>query len=146
MILRFQLEVALVEGTLEVADVPGGLERRHARPARRERPDDARGCLQDIHWAFGELGYFPTYAIGNVMRAQLWAAIRDAGRRASTTRSPRATARPCATGWASTCTATAASSTRRSSLRRATGRSSTPRPLLEYLRAKYGALYELSSV
>ena len=41
-------------------------------------PDDAHGCLQDIHWAFGELGYFPTYALGNVVAAQLWAAARAA--------------------------------------------------------------------
>ncbi|MDQ3632411.1 MAG: carboxypeptidase M32, partial [Actinomycetota bacterium] len=39
-------------------------------------PDDAHGVLQDIHWSFGELGYFPTYAIGNIVAAQLWTALR----------------------------------------------------------------------
>jgi carboxypeptidase Taq len=39
-------------------------------------PSDANGCLQDIHWSLGILGYFPTYALGTLMSAQLWAAIR----------------------------------------------------------------------
>ena len=39
-------------------------------------PDDAHGVLQDIHWAYAELGYFPTYALGNVVAAQLWQAVR----------------------------------------------------------------------
>jgi carboxypeptidase Taq len=41
-------------------------------------PDDARGVLQDVHWSGGAIGYFPTYALGNVISLQLWAVVRDA--------------------------------------------------------------------
>jgi carboxypeptidase Taq len=43
-----------------------------------EVPDDARGVLQDIHWSYGGMGYFPTYALGNVISLQIWAAVREA--------------------------------------------------------------------
>ena len=43
-----------------------------------EVPDDARGVLQDVHWSGGSLGYFPTYALGNVISLQLWDVVRDA--------------------------------------------------------------------
>jgi len=76
VILRFELEVALIEGALAVADLPEAWNAGMMDLLGVEVPDDARGCLQDIHWSFGELGYFPTYAIGNVAAAQLWAALR----------------------------------------------------------------------
>jgi carboxypeptidase Taq len=41
-------------------------------------PDDARGVLQDVHWSSGGIGYFPTYALGNVISLQIWAAVREA--------------------------------------------------------------------
>ena len=41
-----------------------------------EVPDDARGCLQDIHWSMGSLGYFPSYALGNLYAAQFWATMK----------------------------------------------------------------------
>jgi carboxypeptidase Taq len=40
-------------------------------------PDDRRGCLQDVHWSIGAIGYFPTYTLGNLYAAQFWATIRD---------------------------------------------------------------------
>ncbi len=77
VILRFELELALMEGTLAVADIPAAWNDGMRDLLGVEVPDDRHGCLQDIHWAFGELGYFPTYAIGNVMSAQLWEALTD---------------------------------------------------------------------
>jgi len=80
VILRFELEVAMIEGTLPAADVPAAWNAGMRELLGVEVPDDARGALQDIHWSWGELGYFPTYAIGNVAAAQLWAALqRDVG-------------------------------------------------------------------
>ena len=65
VILRFELEVALIEGDLAVADVPAAWDEGMRRLLGVTVPDDRRGALQDIHWAFGELGYFPTYALGH---------------------------------------------------------------------------------
>jgi carboxypeptidase Taq len=76
VILRFELEVALVEGTLDVADVPQAWNDRMRELLGVEVPDAARGCLQDVHWAHGSIGYFPTYALGNVFAAQLWEVAR----------------------------------------------------------------------
>ena len=72
IVLRFELELALVEGSLEVADVPRAWADGMARLLGVEVTDDAHGCLQDIHWAEGMIGYFPTYTLGNLMAAQLW--------------------------------------------------------------------------
>ncbi len=76
VILRFELEVAMIEGTLPIADLPDAWNAGMKDLLGVEVPDDTHGVLQDIHWAFGELGYFPTYAIGNIAAAQLWEAMR----------------------------------------------------------------------
>ena len=59
-----------------------------------EVPDDASGVLQDVHWAAGSFGYFPTYSLGNVIAAQLWELVRGARCRTSTPSSPPASCRP----------------------------------------------------
>jgi carboxypeptidase Taq len=80
ILLRFDLERALVAGDLLPRDVPGAWNETFARYFGIAPPDDARGCLQDIHWSGGMLGYFPTYALGNMMAAQFFnAARRDLG-------------------------------------------------------------------
>jgi carboxypeptidase Taq len=78
IILRFELEVALLEGELAVADLPAAWNERMRELLGVEVPDDRRGVLQDIHWAFGDFGYFPTYALGNIAAAQLWEAAERA--------------------------------------------------------------------
>jgi carboxypeptidase Taq len=78
VILRFELELALVEGTLDVADLPAAWADKMREMLGIEVPDDLRGVLQDIHWSEGIIGYFPTYAIGNVLAAQLWRAASAA--------------------------------------------------------------------
>jgi carboxypeptidase Taq len=75
IILRFELEVALIEGSLAVADLPEAWNTAMKDLLGIDVPDDLHGVLQDIHWAFGELGYFPTYTLGNIIAAQLWQAI-----------------------------------------------------------------------
>lgn len=74
--LRFELELALLSGDLAVADVPGAWNEKVKAYLGLDVPDDARGCLQDIHWSFGGIGYFPTYTLGNLYAAQLMAAAR----------------------------------------------------------------------
>ena len=80
IILRFELEQELIEGRLAVADLPDAWNRRMEEYLGVEVPDDAHGVLQDMHWAGGAFGYFPTYALGNVMSVQIWdRAVRDLG-------------------------------------------------------------------
>ena len=72
IILRFELEVALFEGDLAVADLPDAWRERVRELLGLEVPDDANGVLQDVHWAAGGFGYFPTYSLGNITAGQLW--------------------------------------------------------------------------
>jgi carboxypeptidase Taq len=75
IILRFELELALIEGTLAVADLPTAWRDGMKRLLGVEVPSDALGCLQDVHWGAGSFGYFPSYALGCLIAAQLWEAI-----------------------------------------------------------------------
>jgi carboxypeptidase Taq len=72
IVLRFELELALVEGTLAIDDVPAAWNDAVERLIGLPVPSDAEGVLQDTHWGSGLIGYFPTYTIGNLMAAQLW--------------------------------------------------------------------------
>ena len=76
VMLRMEIEIALLEGTLAVKDLPEAWNSRMKDYLGVTPPDDAHGVLQDVHWAYGELGYFPTYALGNLISAQLWETIR----------------------------------------------------------------------
>jgi carboxypeptidase Taq len=75
IVLRFELELALIEGELAVADLPAAWAERTQAYLGLDVPDDAQGVLQDVHWAEGVFGYFPTYALGNVIAGQVWARI-----------------------------------------------------------------------
>jgi carboxypeptidase Taq len=75
--LRFELELALVEGRLGVKDLPDAWDEATHRLLGLEVPSITEGVLQDIHWGTGMIGYFPTYTIGNLMAAQLWRALSD---------------------------------------------------------------------
>jgi carboxypeptidase Taq len=80
VLLRFELERALVKGDLAVADVPAAWNAKMRELIGIAPPSDADGCLQDIHWSMGAFGYFPTYTLGNLYAAQLFeAAQRDLG-------------------------------------------------------------------
>jgi carboxypeptidase Taq len=72
IVLRFELELALVEGGLDVADLPAAFDEGMRRLLGVEVPDVAMGAMQDVHWAAGAFGYFPSYALGCVIAAQLW--------------------------------------------------------------------------
>jgi carboxypeptidase Taq len=76
VILRFRLEQALIAGTLDVADLPDAWAEGLRSLLGLTPPDDARGCLQDIHWYDGAFGYFPSYTLGAMAAAQLMAAAR----------------------------------------------------------------------
>ena len=71
IMLRFELELALVEGTLSVRDLPEAWNARMQEYLGVTPPTDADGVLQDIHWSAGLIGYFPTYSLGNLLSVQL---------------------------------------------------------------------------
>ncbi|WP_424950370.1 carboxypeptidase M32 [Deinococcus sp.] len=80
IMLRFELELALLEGTLAVRDLPEAWNARMGEFLGVTPPDDTRGVLQDIHWSAGLIGYFPTYTLGNLLSVQLLEAAKgDAG-------------------------------------------------------------------
>ncbi len=72
IVLRFELEQALIEGELSVADLPEAWNARVAQYLGLQVTDDADGVLQDVHWSAGLIGYFPTYALGNLIAGALW--------------------------------------------------------------------------
>ncbi len=72
IMLRVELELALIEGALRVSDLPDAWNTRMRDYLGLTPPDDARGVLQDIHWSAGLFGYFATYTLGNLIAAQLW--------------------------------------------------------------------------
>jgi carboxypeptidase Taq len=75
IMLRLELEIALMEGSLEVKDLPEAWNGRVEAYLGITPPSDALGVLQDVHWSGGMIGYFPTYALGNLVSAQLWEAM-----------------------------------------------------------------------
>ncbi|WP_420126184.1 carboxypeptidase M32 [Longimicrobium sp.] len=76
IMLRFDLERAMLRGDLSVADLPGVWNERMKSDLGLDVPSAREGVLQDIHWSMGAIGYFPTYTLGNLYAAQLWDALR----------------------------------------------------------------------
>ena len=140
--VRFELEVALIEGSLRVADVPAAWNARVEEYLGIVPADDAEGALQDIHWSGGSFGYFPTYAVGNVLSVQLYRAALEARPEIEDEigRGEFGALR----GWL-------AENVWRHGRRldpdeliaRATGRPLDPEPYLDYLETKFGELYPL---
>jgi carboxypeptidase Taq len=142
IILRFELEQALVSGDLQPADVPRAWNEKFDKSFRMTPPNDAQGCLQDIHWSMGGIGYFPTYTLGNLYAAQFMeAARRDLGdldddfRRGEFGRMK---------GWLNEKIHCPGQRFRAATLcEHVTGRPLSHKPLVNYLRDKYAPLYQL---
>jgi carboxypeptidase Taq len=77
IILRFELELALIEGSLTVDDAPAAWDEAMERLLGIQVPSPVDGILQDVHWSSGLMGYFPTYTLGNLIGAQLWERLRE---------------------------------------------------------------------
>ncbi len=76
IMLRFEIETGVLAGKLRVDEMPEVWNARMQEYLGVTPPNDALGCLQDIHWSGGMIGYFPTYSLGNILSAQLFAAAR----------------------------------------------------------------------
>lgn len=140
IILRFELEQALISGDLKPADVPAAWNEKFQNSFQLTPPTDTLGCLQDIHWSMGGLGYFPTYTLGNLYAAQLMEQARsDLGdldadfRRGNFDRLK---------GWLNEKVHRPGQRYRAVDLcRRVTGKPLSHQPLLSYLKSKYAPLY-----
>ncbi|MFC7204667.1 carboxypeptidase M32 [Haloferax namakaokahaiae] len=77
IVIRFELERALISGELDVEDVPEAWNDKYEEYLGIRPETDTEGCLQDIHWAYGNFGYFPTYSLGSIMAAQLFASASE---------------------------------------------------------------------
>ncbi|QPN64264.1 carboxypeptidase M32 [Synechococcus sp. CBW1004] len=77
IVLRYELELALLEQDMPVEELPQQWNRRMRELLGLEPPSDTQGCLQDIHWAEGLFGYFPSYALGHLISAQLAEAMEQ---------------------------------------------------------------------
>jgi len=77
IMLRLEIEIGMVDGSIEVKDLPEVWNAKMRDYLGITPPTDALGVLQDIHWSYGSIGYFSTYALGNIVSAQLWEKINQ---------------------------------------------------------------------
>lgn len=142
IMLRFDLERALLHRDLSVKDLPGAWNDRMKRDLGLVVKEDRLGCLQDVHWSSGLIGYFPTYSLGNLYAAQMWETInRDI---------PDLDARfergefAALLDWLREKVHTPGRSLRAQELcERITGKPLSGEPLMNYLERKLGAVYSL---
>ncbi|MDO5330415.1 MAG: carboxypeptidase M32, partial [Bacillota bacterium] len=71
IIIRYEIERDLINGVIECEDVPAIWNAKYKEYLGVEVPNDGEGCMQDVHWTDGEIGYFPSYALGNMYGAQI---------------------------------------------------------------------------
>ncbi|MHA4808180.1 carboxypeptidase M32 [Flavitalea flava] len=77
IMIRYELEKKLIEGSLSVSDIPVYWKEQYANYLGLVVPDDKNGCLQDVHWSHGSFGYFPTYSLGSFYGAQFFKAAEQ---------------------------------------------------------------------
>ncbi len=142
IMLRFELEVALMQGSLAVRDLPEAWNQKYRDYLGITPPDDAKGVLQDIHWSLGYMGYFPTYTLGNLIACQLWQNIRqdipDLDEHIA-----RKDFQPLLSWLRTQIHQHGAKFEPMELLERVTGRRLTAEPYLQYLRDKFGEVYAL---
>ena len=142
IILRFELERELFDGTLAVRDLPEAWNAAMDDYLGVTVPDASQGVLQDVHWAAGLFGYFPTYALGNVMSAQIWERALEQ----IPTLGDRLAAEDIAAlrDWlGERLHRHGRKLTPRETIERAAGSDLDPGPYLAYLRSKFGEIYGL---
>ena len=142
VIIRFELELDLLTGMLDIDELPGAWNEKYQRYLGISPENDAEGVLQDIHWSMGAIGYFATYSIGNLLSVQLFNCAREA--------LPNLDADIAAgdfdslLGWLRDNIHHHGSKfTPRELVQRVTGGDMDARPYMAYLREKYSDIYDL---
>jgi carboxypeptidase Taq len=142
VMLRFELERGLIDGSLDVGDVPEAWNATSAELLGVTPPDDRLGCLQDVHWSVGLFGYFPTYTLGTLLSVQLWEAMAgDLGDLDALVRGGDFA--PILAWLVEKVHRHGSRYTPAELIERITGGPASAEPYLRYVRAKYGALYRL---
>jgi carboxypeptidase Taq len=143
VMLRFEIELELMQGSLAVADLPAAWNAKMQAYFGLTPPNDALGVLQDIHWSDGYLGYFPTYTLGNLMASQLWLTLEQ--------ELPNIRSQIAAGKFGDLVAWLREKIHRHGAkfqpmelLKRVTGTGLSPEPYLTYLQTKYGEIYGLS--
>ncbi len=142
IMLRLEIEIGLMEGTIEVKDLPEIWNTRMEEYLGIRPPDDAQGVLQDVHWSGGMIGYFPTYALGNLSSVQLWDKMLE-----EHPNIPDEIAQgkfDTILGWMREKVHQYGSKFEPQEIMlKATGSKITPEPYMKYLTTKYGEIYDL---
>ncbi|SFB82214.1 carboxypeptidase Taq [Halobiforma haloterrestris] len=143
IVIRFEIERELISGDLAVEDVPEVWNDKYEEYLGVRPETDAEGCLQDIHWSHGSFGYFPTYSLGSVLAAQLYAAAED--ELGDLSEDVREGEFDELNGWLrENVHQHGCRYTTPELIERATGEPFTADYFLEYVDEKYGELYDLS--
>lgn len=142
IMLRLEIEIGLMEGTMDVADLPSIWNSKMLDYLGVKPPNDGVGVLQDIHWSMGAIGYFSTYALGNLVSAQLWECV--------TKEIPDMSAQiekgdfSALLNWLrKNIHQHGAKFEPQELVQRVTGSKITPKPYLNYLNSKYSEIYDL---
>jgi carboxypeptidase Taq len=142
IMLRLELEIALMEGSLAVKDLADAWNSRVKEYLGLTPPDDASGVLQDVHWSQGYFGYFSTYALGNLVSAQIWEALKadlpDLDKNIS-----QGEFRPLLAWLREKIHRHGSKFEPQDLIRKVTGTGITPEPYMRYLTAKYSEIYHL---
>lgn len=143
IMLRLEIEIGLIEGSMPVKDLPEIWNSRMQEYLGVTPPNDAQGVLQDIHWSGGMIGYFSTYALGNLVSVQLWECIRQDI--PDLTEQIRGGQFAGLLGWlGEKVHRHGAKFEPQDLVRRVTGSTINPAPYVRYLTEKYGHVYGLS--
>jgi len=142
IMLRFDMELAMMEGELEAADLPEAWNSKMQEYLGITPPNDAKGVLQDVHWSGGMIGYFTTYALGNLIASMLWEKIlQDIPDLEGQIEKAEFSA---LLGWLRENVHQHGAKFKPMELvQRVTGQSLTAEPYMRYLRGKFGAIYGL---
>lgn len=145
IIVRFELEKALIEGSLKVKDIPDAWNEKMREYLGISPEFDGQGCLQDIHWSLGFIGYFPTYTLGNLYSVQFFTAFEKAHHnwKEHVSRGSLDFIRD----WLKENIHKYGRQYSPSELcQKTTGKDLSEEPYVHYLKKKYGALYHLATV
>ncbi|SDX66940.1 carboxypeptidase M32 [Halobellus clavatus] len=147
IIIRFEIERALIAGEMDVEEVPAVWNDKYEEYLGIRPETDAEGCLQDIHWSHGNFGYFPTYSLGSAMAAQLYAAAEaDIGADALEAGVREGDFDPLHDWLTENVHRHGARYETNELVEQATGESFTADAFTDYVTEKYGSLYDLDSV
>ncbi len=142
IMLRLELEIGLMEGSVQVVDLPALWNQKMEEYLGIVPPNNREGVLQDVHWSGGMIGYFPTYALGNLVSAQLWEKIHESIPNLEDQISQGKFDDLLA--WLRTNIHQHGSKYEPQDLiKKVTGTGITPEPYMRYLRGKYSEIYNL---